>query len=63
MGRKPDSNSKLKTTPLEPGDEQIGEWPHDRLVRMDARFCKRLERAIANGEEHTPGAQQGPTRW
>jgi DNA-binding transcriptional regulator of glucitol operon len=57
MGRKSDASSKLKNKPQEPGDGQVGEWPRY------ARFCKRLERAIANGEEHAPRAQQGPTRW
>jgi hypothetical protein len=51
MGRKSDSNSKIKNAPQEPGDEQVGEWPRDRLVRMDARFVDAVERAIARGEE------------
>ena len=29
-------------TPSQPGDEFVGEWPRDQLVRMDARFCERL---------------------
>jgi hypothetical protein len=36
-----------------PGDEQ-GPYARDRLMRMDEKFCSRLERAIANGKEHTP---------
>jgi hypothetical protein len=63
MGRKSDSSAKLKNAPQEPGDEQVGEWPRDRLVRMDKKFCRTVERAIARGKEHAPRAQQGPTRW
>src|SRR5262245_10866231 len=43
-----------RNAPSQPGDEQVGGWPRDQLMRMDARFCERLEHAIANGEEHTP---------
>ena len=49
-----DGRSQLATAPCEPGDEQQGTWPRDQLMRMDARFCERLERAIARGKEHTP---------
>jgi hypothetical protein len=52
MGRRSDLNSKIKSAPQEPGDEQVGGWARDRLVRMDARFRERLERAIARGKEH-----------
>jgi len=34
--------------------EQNGEWTHAQLLRMDAQFCARLERAIARGLEHMP---------
>ena len=47
-----DGRSQLATAPCEPGDEQEGTWPRDQLMRMDARFCERLERAIARGKEH-----------
>ena len=40
-----------KGTPFEPGDEVVGEWSRDRLVRMDARFVDAVERAIARGKE------------
>ena len=40
-----------RDTPPQPGDDQDGNWPRERLIRMDARFVERLERAIANGQE------------
>jgi hypothetical protein len=27
-----------KSTPPQPGDEQVGDWSHSQLVRMDNRF-------------------------
>jgi hypothetical protein len=45
--------SALINAPYEPGDEQ-GTWPRDRLEQMDARFVRRVERAIASGQEHQP---------
>jgi hypothetical protein len=41
----------------EPGDEQDGAWPRERLEAMDARFVERLERAIATGSERASAAQ------
>ena len=46
-----DGRSVLATAPCEPGDEVVGEWSRDRLVRMDARFVDAVERAIARGKE------------
>jgi hypothetical protein len=63
MGRKSDASSKLKNKPREPDDGQVGGWPRARLLRMDAKFCRTVERAITQGKEHVPRAQQGPTRW
>jgi hypothetical protein len=37
----------------QPGDEN-GTWSRERLERMDAEFCRALERAIASGREHAP---------
>jgi hypothetical protein len=31
----------------QPGDEQTGEWTRERLLKIDARFVERMERAIA----------------
>jgi hypothetical protein len=44
--------SKLQNGASEPGDELVGEWPRDQLVRMDEKFCRTVERAIASGKEH-----------
>jgi hypothetical protein len=37
---------------FEPGDEQDGAWSRDRLLAMDQKFCKRVERAVRDGREH-----------
>jgi len=34
-----------------PGDEVVGEYSRDRLLRMDEKFCAAMERAIARGLE------------
>ena len=44
----------FRDCPPQPGDEVVGAWSRDQLMRMDARFCERLQHAIASGEEHTP---------
>jgi hypothetical protein len=44
--------SKLQNGASEPGDELQGDYTREQLVRMDERFCARLARAIARGEEH-----------
>jgi hypothetical protein len=41
-------------TPSLPGDEVVGGWSREQLMRMDARFRTRLEREIVNGREHVP---------
>jgi hypothetical protein len=38
--------SKMATGVPEPGDEQVDEWPRDRLIRMDNHFRERLLRAF-----------------
>jgi hypothetical protein len=43
-----------------PGDAR-GPYDHDRLVRMNARFVARLERAFANGTESRTAA--GAMYW
>jgi hypothetical protein len=40
----------------EPGDEQHGDWPRERLEQMDRRFVARLERAIERGQEKPPAS-------
>jgi hypothetical protein len=32
-------------------DAQEGEWSRKRLIKMNARFCERMEDAIAAGDE------------
>jgi len=62
MGRKSDSSSKLKNKPLEAGDEQIGEWPRDRLVRMDTRFVDAVEDRTGQGAHPQSAARAGTVR-
>jgi len=42
----------FRNAPLQPGDEQEGAWPRERLLQMDERFTTRVQRAIQRGEEH-----------
>jgi hypothetical protein len=45
----------------EPGDEQHGTWPRERLEKMDRRFVTQLERAIRRGDERPSTARaDGP---
>lgn len=46
--------SKAACEPCAEGDE-IGAYTYERLLEMDARFCERLERAIALGLESAAG--------
>jgi len=52
--------SKLAAADCEPGDELQGGWTQAQLVRMDADFCERMERAIARGLERRP--EERPAR-
>jgi len=46
-----------KHTPPQPGDEMVGEYTRERLIRMDEKFCERMERAIARGLERPPDGE------
>ena len=46
--------SKLVNSAFERGDEQVGNWPREQLLKMDARFVERMERAIERGLEQPP---------
>jgi hypothetical protein len=49
---------------FEPGDEVAGAFPRDLLIKMDARFCKRLTAEIASGRENPPVKSERPdSRW
>jgi hypothetical protein len=50
-GRPPHKNSK--TAPNQAGDE-LAQWSRIQLVRMDEKFCQRMERAIKRGLEQPP---------
>jgi hypothetical protein len=53
-GREPYCNGKAMSP--EPGDEQVGDWSHAQLVRMDNRFRARLLRAFKRGKENRQAA-------
>lgn len=44
--------SVLANAPFEPGDERSGDYTREQLLRMDAKFCERMQRAIERGLEH-----------
>jgi hypothetical protein len=54
MGRRADRFEKAKALTSEPGDRQEGAWSREQLERMNARFCRRLTRAISRGLERAP---------
>jgi hypothetical protein len=49
--RRPEHYNASKLADAQPGDEAIGDWPRDRLIRMNERFVERMKRAIALGLE------------
>jgi hypothetical protein len=46
--------SALASAPYQPGDEVVGEYTRERLIKMDAKFCERMQRAIERGLERPP---------
>jgi hypothetical protein len=58
-GRKP-AYMNGKTTPPQPGDEQCGEWPRERLITMNEKFRAAMEHALARGFEQQPVAKNKP---
>jgi len=54
--RRPEPYLAGKSTPPQPGDEQVGEYTRERLIRMNDRFVERVERAFKNGSEHRQSA-------
>lgn len=59
VGRPPHLHNQIQD--YEPGDEIVGGWPLDRLLRMNDRFTERLEHAIACGLER-PQKTDGEVR-
>jgi hypothetical protein len=54
--RKPRPYLNGKGAALQPGDEVVGEYSRERLLRMDARFVARVERAFETGSERRQSA-------
>jgi len=42
---------------VQPGDEVVGEYSRERLLRMDERFRERMQRAIERGLERPPDGE------
>src|SRR6516164_900851 len=40
---------------FQPGDEVVGEYSRERLIRMNDRFVERVERPIVAGDESPQG--------
>jgi hypothetical protein len=38
------------------GDEAVGDWSRERLIRMDADFVAQVERAFETGKENRQSA-------
>ena len=53
-GREPYRHGKAM--PAQPGDEQVGGWPREQLLKMDQRFVERVERAFETGSERRQSA-------
>lgn len=47
--------------PPQPGDEISGQWSRQQLERMNARFVRAVERAIALGQERRPNGSESFT--
>jgi hypothetical protein len=54
--RKPEPYLAGKTTPPQPGDERNGDYSREHLLKMDARFRDRVERAFRLGLESRAAA-------
>jgi hypothetical protein len=50
--------SVLANEAFKPGDEVVGDYSRERLIKMDAKFCAAMERAIAHGLERRPDAER-----
>ena len=53
-GRQPYINGKR--TPFQPGDEVVGEYSRERLIKMNDRFVARVESAFKTGKENRQSA-------
>jgi hypothetical protein len=47
--------SKLASEPFAPDDVIAGQWSRERLIKMNARFCAAMVKAIERGLERRPG--------
>jgi hypothetical protein len=54
--RKPEPYVCGKDTPPQPGDEVVGEYSRERLIKMHERFVERVERAFETGRESRQSA-------
>jgi hypothetical protein len=42
----------------EPDDRLYGDWSREELLRMDEKFCERMQKAIARGLERPPDGER-----
>jgi hypothetical protein len=49
--------SKLANKPTTPDDARNGDYTREQLLRMDARFVERMERAFERGLERRPNGE------
>jgi len=54
--RRPEPYVCGKDTPPQTGDEVVGEYSRERLIRMNDRFVERVERAFQSGSERRQSA-------
>jgi len=50
--------SVLANAPPQRGDERSGDYTQEQLLKMDSKFCARLQRAIARGLERPTGERE-----
>jgi hypothetical protein len=54
--RRPEPYMCGKDCPPQPGDEAVGGWSREQLIRMDADFVAQVERAFESGSERRQSA-------
>jgi hypothetical protein len=50
------SSSSMRMAEARAATSLVGDWPRPRLLKMDRRFCERVERAFASGRESEEAA-------
>jgi len=53
-GKPAHHGARTKQEPPQPGDEREGDWPREKLVAMNEKFCERMKKALVDGREKLP---------